>query len=96
MYFAYNVPRDIREEILASPAPENYAIHIDLGLQEQSMNIIRGDFSRLSVPFSIFEPTANGIAPDFTDIEIIDHGQTIRLGEYEACFDAVLEDCGRL
>ena len=57
--------------------------------------MVTGIFKILDVPFSIFKPTGNGIEPDFDDIEIIDDGQTLRLGKYEAIFDSVLYECDK-
>ena len=36
------------------------------------------------VPLSIFKPTGEGTLPDPLDFEVIDCGQAIRLGNYEA------------
>jgi hypothetical protein len=44
----------------------------------------------LVVPLSLFAPRPTGPKPDFSDFEVIDSGQTIRLGQYEAAADAVL------
>lgn len=52
--------------------------------------LIRGSLERLVVPWSWFEPSASGSRPDFDDFEVIDSGQTIRLGHYEAAVDAIL------
>lgn len=54
------------------------------------MVLIRGDLTSLVVPFSWFVARPNGPKPDFADFEVIDSGQTIKLGGYEAAADAVL------
>jgi hypothetical protein len=56
---------------------------------------IFGDFTKIKVPFSFFEKSGNGIEPDFTDISIIDHGHTVKLGQYEASAGAILEARGK-
>lgn len=45
------------------------------------------------IPFDWFEanPTAK---PDFGDIEVIDEGQTLRLGEYEVAIDTIRKEFG--
>ncbi|MCK5795558.1 MAG: helix-turn-helix transcriptional regulator [Deltaproteobacteria bacterium] len=52
--------------------------------------LIRGSLDTLSLPLSMFEPSGDGPRPDFDDFEVIDFGQTLRFGTYEASFDAVL------
>lgn len=62
-----------------------------LNNEEQVIVLHRGTFDRLSIPFSWFR-RESAPDPDFTDLEIIDHGQTIRLGSFEASADAILYD----
>lgn len=52
--------------------------------------LITGKLEVVRVPFSWFTPT--NIAPNFKDFDIIDCGQTVRLGYYEASTEAVLKD----
>lgn len=49
----------------------------------------RGDFQPVIVPLSSFDQRAV-VKPDFDDFEVIDWGNAIRFGEYEAATDAVL------
>lgn len=56
----------------------------------KSLVLIRGDLTSLVVPFSWFVARPNGPKPDFASFEVIDSGQTIKLGDYEAAADAVL------
>jgi len=44
----------------------------------------------LTVPFSAFEKSGDGTEPDFNAFSVIDCGQTVKLGEYEAAVDALL------
>jgi len=39
-----------------------------------------------------FEPSGDGTAPDFSDFSIIDCGQTLKFGPYEASVEAVLKE----
>jgi hypothetical protein len=45
----------------------------------------------VEVPFSWFEASGNS-APNFGDLEVIDHGQTIRLGDYEVRAELVFQE----
>jgi hypothetical protein len=49
----------------------------------QQLVLFRGDSQTVIVPFAKFEPSGT-CSPDFNELEIIDYGNTIRLGEYEA------------
>ena len=44
----------------------------------------------LTVPFSAFEKSGDGTRPDFNELSVIDCGQTVQLGDYEAAVDAIL------
>jgi DNA-binding Xre family transcriptional regulator len=50
----------------------------------------RGDLAPLTVPFSAFEPSGAGTEPNFNEFSVVDSGQTIQLGDYEAAVDAIL------
>lgn len=91
--FSFGLPAKTIVEIQETGHPEDYAIYGVINTDLESMYIACGDYRFIKVPISIFEPTANGIAPDFTDFEITDCGQTLRFGSYEAAFDAVLAEC---
>lgn len=53
--------------------------------------VVSTDGDQVEIPFSWFK--ANGKdAPNFGDVEIIDDGQTIRLGKYEADADFAIEE----
>jgi hypothetical protein len=49
----------------------------------------RGSLETLAIPLSWFASTATGVMPD-PIVRIIDHGQTVALGEYQASADAIL------
>lgn len=57
----------------------------------QQLILFRGDGSNVIAPFSMFEPNAI-CSPDFTDLDIIDYGQTVRLGKYEASSQSILKE----
>jgi hypothetical protein len=58
-----------------------------------TLTLYRGDFSRLTVPLSIFKPTGTGTEIDPSDFEVIDSGHAVRLGAYEAAADAIFYEC---
>lgn len=82
--------RDDLLEVLGSEHRENLFIGGAVSQAAKSVILSRGDLTPLVVPFSWFTQRPNGPKPDFDDFEIIDSGQTIRLGDYEAAADAVL------
>jgi hypothetical protein len=84
------LPLDSLSEVLTSADRVNLLIGGSVALAAKSVVLIRGNLDSLIVPFSWFSARPKGPKPDFTDFEIIDSGQTIRLGEYEAAVDAVL------
>lgn len=51
--------------------------------------VYRGDLQPVVVPCKSFLPRA-GVEPDFNDFEVIDGGNAVRFGAYEASADAVL------
>jgi len=77
-------------EVLRSAHRANLFIGGVVAPAAKSVVLIRGDLTSLVVPFAWFSPRPNGPKPDFSDFEIVDTGQTIRLGEYEAASDAAL------
>lgn len=83
------LPRDQLADVLRDKHPENFFIG-GLVLPEAVL-LYRGNFDRLVIPRTWFLPSGTA-APDFDDFEVIDYGQTIRLGRYEAATDALLYD----
>lgn len=76
-------------EVISSKDASNYVIGCQADQTTGSLTLIRGDLSKLAVPFSAFRQSGTGTSPDFTKISVDDFGQTIRFGEYEASVDAV-------
>ncbi len=56
----------------------------------ETVSLLRGDFQVVVVPFSDFEPSGDGIKPDFSKLTVTDYGRTLALGGYEASADAIL------
>lgn len=76
-------------EVLNAPAPREYIVGGMVDPDSQTLTVYRGDFSRLTVPLSIFKPSGEGIAIDPADFEVIDTGHAVRLGKYQAAADAI-------
>lgn len=56
----------------------------------ETITFWRGNLKSLTVPFSAFEKSGDGTEPDFNKFSVIDCGQTVQLGDYEAAVDAIL------
>lgn len=83
---------DVLPEILSASHPGDYIIGGIVDTSDQLVVLYRGTLDALVVPFSFFRPTDNGVAPDFSDVEIVDFGQAVRFGAYEATADVLLYD----
>lgn len=77
-------------EVLSSPSRADLFIGGAAAPSYKSVVLYRGDLSPLVVPASVFKPTPGGPRPDFARLEVVDFGQTVRLGDYEAAADAIL------
>lgn len=87
------LPMDQLLEVLNSPNPSEFVVGGMVDWPGRSLTLYQGDFSRLLVPLSIFNPTEAGTKPDFHDFEIIDNGHAVRFGKYEAATDAIFYEC---
>jgi hypothetical protein len=74
-------------EINASPHPERYVVAGALDLSKKRLSLIKGDLSVLDLSIEIFKMRL--CAPDFTRFSIIDCGQTLAFGEYQAAVDSL-------
>lgn len=59
-----------------------------------SLRLWTDKLEEVCVPANYFEPSAN-CSPDFRRLEIIDHGLTIKLGEYECDAQKAIEHARR-
>lgn len=78
-------------DVLHAPRPELLFIGGGVVPRQDVLMFYRGNLERLVVPKSWFKKSGSN-APDFNDLEIIDYGQTVRLGRFEAAVDAILYD----
>ena len=80
---------ELVEALEAANRPDLF-IGGNLDGRTETITFWRGDLKPLTVPFSAFKKSGDGTAPDFNKFSVIDCGQTVRLGNYEAAVDAVL------
>lgn len=84
------LPAEEIVEVLADEHPEKFLIGGVVDADDKALVLYRGSLERVVVPFSWFRVAPRGVKPDFNDFEVIDGGQTVRLGKYEAAADAIL------
>jgi len=77
-------------EILGLPDSEDYFIGGIVNTANASVVLYRGNLVPITLPLSWFEAGPNSPQPIPDDFEIIDFGQTVRMGEFEAGAEAIL------
>lgn len=77
---------------LSTEKRHNYLISGYADFDNKHIMCFRGSGTSFVIPFSIFTPSGTGLEPDFEQLEFIDYGQTIKLGEYEASVHGILYD----
>lgn len=77
-------------EVLLAPNREELLIGVSVDENSRQVALLLGDLRFLLVPMTSFTGAAGAPSPDFGDAEVIDGGQTLRLGEFEAAIDALL------
>lgn len=84
------IPADELAEVLETDNRPDLFIGGSVNHVTDTITFWRGDLKPLTVPFSAFEKSGDGTEPDFNRFSVIDCGQTVRLGDYEAAVDAIL------
>ena len=84
------LPLEEIAEIFASPDCEDSFIGGIVDQENDSVILYRGNIEPLKLPLSWFEAGPSSPQPDPDDFEIIDFGQTVRLGQLEAGTEAIL------
>ena len=82
-------PNEIAEVLVADNRPDLF-IGGSIDHSTNTVTLWRGNLEPITVPFSAFAKSRDGIEPDFKTFSILDYGQTIRLGKYEAATNAIL------
>lgn len=77
-------------EVFHSSHSGNFVVSGSVDRTVGVLSLIRGNMEKLMVPISAFKRSADGVEPDFNDFSIVDSGQTLKFGEYEASVDSVL------
>lgn len=88
--------QDLMIEIWNSDKPETarnwYVLGADGNANLDLLRVMLWHDNKLhytEIPFEEFKPT--NVSPDFDDLEVIDCGHGLRMGEYEAAADALGE-----
>lgn len=76
--------------VLQSPNRDELLIGGAYHAKEKVLVLYRGSVEPLIVPFSWFKEAPGGARPDPTRFKIVDYGQTVKLGGYEAATGAIL------
>jgi hypothetical protein len=76
-------------EVLTLPEARKYIIGGLTDEETGTLTVYRGDLSTVTVPLSVFKATGTGLRPDPGNFRVIDGGQAIRLGTYEATADVI-------
>lgn len=80
-------------EVLESENRDNLFIGGFVNKTNRTITFWRGNLDSLTVAFSAFEKSGDETKPNFDDFSVIDSGQTVKLGSYEAAVDAILYEC---
>lgn len=80
------------QEVLKHKNSDKFLIGVDVKSETNEIKFLTGDNREVVVPFSLFKISGDGTKPDFSDVSIIDYGQTVKLGVYEASVEAVLSE----
>jgi DNA-binding Xre family transcriptional regulator len=93
--FAYTldggfIPAEELVEVLQADNRSDLFIGGSVNHTTDTITFWRGNLNPLTVPFSAFEKSGKGTRPDFNKFAVIDCGQTVELGDYEAAVDAIL------
>jgi hypothetical protein len=84
------LPPDELAEALQAESSPNLFIGGSVDPANQTITLWRGNLEPLTVPFSAFKKSGDGIEPDFDKFSVTDSGQTVRFGDYEAAAEAIL------
>jgi DNA-binding Xre family transcriptional regulator len=87
---------DIKSIPALSSLFRRIAFNVDGGFVNQTNRTItfwRGNLESLTVAFSAFKKSGDETRPNFDDFSVIDRGQTVKPGSYEATVDAILYEC---
>lgn len=84
------LPADELVDVLEAETRSDLFIGGSVDHATETITCWRGHLKPLTVPFRAFAKSGDGMEPDFQKFSVIDCGQTVRLGNYEAAVDAIL------
>ena len=84
------LPTDELVEVLDAENRSDLFIGGSVNDVTETITFWRGNMTSLTVSFSTFETSGDGTEPEFDKCAVIDCGQTVQLGSYEAAVDAIL------
>ena len=92
-----SLSKEEAKEIFKLPLQERqkYILTARVDLEKNLLIFGRGNGAIGSIDLGFFTPSGTE-TPDFDHLEIIDHGQTIKFGNYEAATDSILEEVERV
>lgn len=82
--------------VFASSRKKWLIIKCDVDSDKKIIKILTGDLCVYQIGFDKFKESGDGTKPDFDDMFIIDYGNALRLGKYEAAADAILDDAKKI
>lgn len=89
-YLGGVLPIDELIQILRSENRRDFVIGGKVIPERAELVLYRGNLEAVTVPLAQFTSGLAGATPDPTRFAVINYGQTICLGEYEASADAIL------
>lgn len=89
----YLLPLDELGEVLSLSHDKSRDLAIGCSFDEKmnAITIVRGNLETIIAPASLFTPSGT-TSPDFSQLSVIDHGMTIKMGDYESSVDAIFYD----
>ncbi len=86
------LPPDELFELLKVPESDRRNVFLggSVDPETQTVALVRGNLEWVTVPFSFFRPSGDGVEPDFGRLAFTDYGRTVCFGDYEAAADAIL------
>lgn len=84
------IPAEELAEVLKALNRSDLFIGGSVDRATETITFFRGDLKPITVPLAAFRKSGAGAEPDFDAFSVIDSGQTVRLGHYEAAVDAIL------
>ena len=76
-------------EVFQSADLGKKVVAVKVNPADKTVTVMSGTKRVVELPFAFFEPSGTN-SPDFTAAKVIDYGNTVAFGEYEAAADVVL------